>query len=57
LAADEVQNAANDLVGSATTIANGAVDLGREAAQEVLGAVIEAVDILGTALKSLQSQL
>lgn len=56
-ATEDVQGAANTLVDSAQTIANGAVDLGQDAVQEVLGACITAVDLLGTALKGLSSRL
>jgi hypothetical protein len=56
-ATGDVQNAANRIVSDAQTIANSVVDLGEEAADTVFKAAITAVDLLGTALRSLQGKV
>lgn len=51
------QDAANQLIAAASKVANEAVDLGEEAVAVVLGAVIEANNLVGAALQTLKNKL
>lgn len=53
----DAQGAANQLVDLAQQVANGAVDLGEDAARMVLSDVIAANSLIGSALETLKGKL
>lgn len=56
-ASGAAQGAANRLVDEAQALANAAVDVGEEAAAQVLAAVIQANKTIGEALEALAAKL
>ena len=53
----DVQDTANQLVDSAQTLANGAVDLGEDAAKLVFGAALTAIELIATTIRAIESKL